>query len=61
MAQYYRLYFIDGNKHIRGAYDFLAPDDGAARREAEKHTGEGVEIWQGARMVSRAPSESESA
>lgn len=52
---YYRLYFLDGDGHIRHAVELECPDDGAARAEAAKHQdGRVVELWNRDRLVWRS-------
>lgn len=52
----YRLYFLDDNGRIRDAAEFECAADEHALAEAEqRHDGRAMELWSGARMVSRIP------
>lgn len=52
---YYRLYFMNPRDgHILRFAEFSAPDDAAAFVLAREHEGENpLELWSGARKVSR--------
>jgi len=49
----YRLYFLDGNNHIRSALNLEGADDDHAILLAREHSGAAMELWQGARLVTR--------
>jgi hypothetical protein len=50
----YRLYFLDGSGHIRDAAEFESDGDGEALTEAENRAdGRDMELWSGARIVSK--------
>lgn len=52
----YRLYFLDDNSRIRDAVEFECVADEDALAEAEqRHDGRAMELWSGARVVSRIP------
>ena len=51
---HYRIYFIDRQDHIRSAQDLAAENDAEATHRASSFSaGHCVEVWQGARQVSR--------
>ena len=51
----YRCYFLDENKRIREATDFVLPDDWLARSRAESLKSEkgypAIELWQGSKLL----------
>lgn len=52
----YRLYFLDDTGHIRDADEWESEHDDHALAEAEtRHDGRAMELWSGARVVSKLP------
>ena len=50
----YRAYRVDSRRHIKNAEWIEAPNDAAAKAEAEELCEEGapvIELWQAARLV----------
>lgn len=49
---HYRLYFLDGARHIRHAVDLECDSDEAARGLVEQHRdGRAMELWRGDKLV----------
>jgi len=57
---HYRLYLLDGDNHIRRAFDLDCADDDEAVKTAETYVdGHAVELWEKTRKVARLPAKRE--